>query len=342
MDLSTAYLGLTLRSPIVASASPMSQRVDDVRALAAAGVGAVVLYSLFEEQIRGQQVVDHLVTDRHEDAFGEASNYLPSAPTAAFGGAVPYLEHLERCVDAVDVPVIASLNGSTPGGWTAMARSLESAGAAAVELNIYAVPGDLTTSGAEIERRHVEIVSMVKDVVSIPVAVKLSPFFSSTGAMALALQEAGADGLVLFNRFLQPAVDVERITVAPAASLSVRSESRLPRTWIAILARRLSASLAATTGVEVAEDVVAYLLCGADVVMTASALLRHGPSYVAQLTTGLEEWLRRKGFDSVAAMRGLLAVPAEVDAGAYERGGYVAALEQARGIYGDLRSWPSR
>lgn len=352
MDLSTDYLGLSLRNPLVASASPMSQRVSDVRLLAEAGIGAVVLYSLFEEQIRIQQVEDHYVTDPHEDSYGEATSYLPTGATAAhtrgthglstaYGGAVTYLEHLERCVEAVDVPIIASLNGSTPGGWTAMARSLESAGAAAIELNIYAVPGDLSMTGAEVEQRHVEIVSLVTSAVSVPVSVKLSPYFSATGAMALALQEAGAAGLVLFNRFLQPDVDTERLTVAPAASLSVRSEARLPRTWIAMLAGRLDLSLAATTGVELPEDVVAYLLSGADVVMTASALLRHGPGYAATLIEGLAQWLSRKGFESVSQARGLLAVPADVDAGGYERAGYVAALQQARSIYGDLRRWPS-
>jgi dihydroorotate dehydrogenase (fumarate) len=341
MDLTTTYLGLTLTSPVVASASPVSQRLDDVRALEAAGVGAVVLHSLFEEQIRRQQVADHLLTDQHEEAFGEASSFLPSAPTTAFGGAVPYLEHLERCVQAVDIPVIASLNGSTPGGWTSIARSLEAAGAAAIELNIYAVPGDLAVTGREVEERHLEIVGLVREAVSVPVAVKLSPFFSSTGAMARELQGAGADGLVLFNRFLQPEVDVERFAVNPAASLSVRSEARVPRTWIAMLSGQLDLSLAATTGVETAEDVIAYLLCGADVVMTASALLRHGPSYAAELVSGVAEWLSRKGFGAVDDIRGLLAVPSGVNVAAYERSGYVAALEQARSIYGDLRTWPS-
>ncbi|MFN8045951.1 MAG: dihydroorotate dehydrogenase-like protein [Dermatophilaceae bacterium] len=341
MDLTTSYLGLTLASPVVASASPVSQRVEDLKVLERSGVGAVVLHSLFEEQIRRQQLADHLVTDQHEEAYGEASSFLPSAPTTAFGGAVPYLEHLERCVRAVDIPVIASLNGSTPGGWTSIARSLEAAGAAAIELNIYSVPGDIAMSGREVEERHLEIVGLVREAVSVPVAVKLSPFFSATGSMAMALQEAGANGLVLFNRFLQPEVDIERVAVSPAASLSVRSEARLPRTWIAMLSGHLDLSLAATTGVEVVDDVIAYLLCGADVVMTASALLRHGPAYAAELTSGLEAWLSRKGFSSVDEIRGLLAVPADVDPATYERSGYVAALEQARAVYGDLRAWPS-
>lgn len=341
MDLTTTYLGLPLASPLVASASPVSQRVDDLRTLEDAGVGAVVLYSLFEEQIRRQQVADHLITDIHEEAFGEASSFLPHTVVDDHAGPRPYLDHLERCVAAVDMPVIASLNGSTPGGWTAMAKSLESAGAAAIELNIYAVPGDLDITGRDVEQRHVDIVAMVREAVSVPVAVKLSPFLSATGSMALALQEAGADGLVLFNRFLQPDVDVERLTVNPSATLSARAEARLPRTWIAVLSGRLDLSLAATTGVETAEDVVAYLLSGADVVMTASALLRNGPAYAAELLSGVAEWLARKGFGSVAEVRGLLAVPADVNAADVQRSGYVTALEQARRTYGDLRNWPA-
>lgn len=341
MDLTTSYLGLTLRSPVVASACPISQRVDDVRALDRAGVGAIVLYSLFEEQVRRQELEDHLVSDVHEDSFGEASSYFPDLPQRDFGGAVPYLEHLSRCVEATDVPIIASLNGSTPGGWTSIARSMEEAGAAAIELNIYAVPGDVYTSGATVEQRHVDIVRGVKAAVSVPVAVKLSPYFSSTGAVALALEEAGADGLVLFNRFIQPDVDVERLMVSPTFTLSERAESRLPRTWIAILRKQLRLSLAATTGVEVADDVIAYLLTGADVVMTASALLRHGPGYAGELLDGLTQWLSRKGYGSVAEARGLLSVPTSIDSADFERAGYVAALQQARSIYGDLRVWES-
>ena len=336
MDLSTSYLGLPLRSPLVASASPISASLDGIRACADHGVGAVVLYSLFEEQIRAQEIEDLLVTEAHEDAFGEALSYFPTAPTVAFGGTRTYLRHLEQAAASVDVPVIGSLNGSTPGGWTGIAASMESAGASAIELNIYAVPGDVTVTGAAVEAQHLDILAAVKAVVSVPVAVKLSPFFSATGAMALALDAAGADGLVLFNRFLQPDVDVETQTVRSEVTLSAPAEARLPRTWIAILHRRVRASLAATTGVETGEDVVAYLLAGADVVMTASALLRHGPAHVATLTDQLNAWLERKGYDSVAQARGVLAVAADVDASAYERAGYVRALRAAQASYGTV------
>ncbi len=336
MDLTTRYLGLTLRSPIVASASPVSVSLDGVRQVADANAGAVVLYSLFEEQVRAQEVADLLITEVHEESFGEARDYFPSTPTVDHAGATPYLRHVERIVAAVDIPVIASLNGSTPGGWTSIAASMESAGAAALELNIYAVPGDLGLTGPEVEQRHLEILAGVRQSVSIPVAVKLSPYFSATGAVATALDQAGADGLVLFNRFLQPDVDTEAIQVVPGVTLSSPVEARLPRTWIAILRHRVRGSLAATTGVETAEDVVAYLLAGADVVMTASALLRHGPSYIEVLTRGLESWLDRKGYESVDAMRGLLAVRDGAHAGADARAGYVRALQDAQGVYGSL------
>lgn len=334
-DLSTSYLGLALRNPVVASASPLSQGVDRVRALADTGVGAVVMYSLFEEEVLREQLRDLAVTEAHEDVFGEALSYFPSGRSADTGGATRYLRLLEQSAAAVDVPVIASLNGSTPGGWAGFARSMADAGAAAVELNVYLVPGDPHTSGRAVEDRHVEILRQVKDVVAVPVAVKLSPHFSSTGEVAMRLDRAGADGLVLFNRFLQPDVDPEALAVTTGVTLSTPGEARLPRTWIAILRGHVTASLAATTGVDQPADVAAYLLAGADVVMTASALLRHGVGHTAVLLDGLEDWMRRKGFATLEDFRGLLAVPVGVDQGAYERAGYVAALEKARRTYGD-------
>ncbi|MCA1783007.1 MAG: dihydroorotate dehydrogenase-like protein [Dermatophilaceae bacterium] len=337
MDLTTTYLGLTLRSPLVASASPVTSRLDALRAVADAGVGAVVLQSLFEEQVRQQELADLAMTERHEHAFNEAQTYLPGGPDVDLGGTMPYLRHVERAASALDIPVIASLNGSTPGGWTGIARSMETAGAAAIELNIYAVPGRTSLTGAEVEARHLDIVSDVVAAVSVPVAVKLSPFFSSTASIALAISEAGAAGLVLFNRFVQPDVDTESLTVHPLPTLSTSDEGRLARTWIALLHGRLgSCSLAATTGVEEPGDVAAYLLAGADVVMTASALLRHGPSYAADLLSGFEGWAERKGFASLDTVRGALAVGADADGDRVERAGYVAALTQARSIYGDL------
>jgi dihydroorotate dehydrogenase (fumarate) len=336
MDLSTTYLGLRLRNPLVASASPLSQTPAGVRRLCDAGVGAVVLPSLFEEQLRHEQVRDLQLTEPYDDSFGEALSYFPSRAESP-GGAAHYLHLVERAVATADVPVIASLNGSTPGGWAGFATSLQEAGAAAIELNVYLVPGDPHISGRDVEDWHLQILGLVREAVSIPVAVKLSPHFSSVGQMALELDEAGADGLVLFNRFLQPDIDAESFSVVPRAWLSHPEEARLPRTWIAVLRSRVRGSLAATTGVETAEDVVKYLLAGADAVMTASALLRHGEAHATVLLTGLEDWLARKGFTSVDAMRGLLAVPRGTDATAYERSAYVSALDGARRTYGDLR-----
>jgi dihydroorotate dehydrogenase (fumarate) len=334
VDLTTRYLGLPLRNPLVASASPVSARVEGVRAVADAGVGAVVLPSLFEEEVHREQLRDLALTEAHEETFSEALSYFPAPRTDQ--PALRYLRHVERCAAAVDVPVIASLNGSTPGGWPGFAHSMQDAGARAVELNIFAVPGDPHTPGRLVEDRHVEILAAVKDTVSVPVAVKLSPAFSSVGEMALRLDEAGADGLVLFNRFLHPDVDPEALTVEPGVTLSRREDARLARAWVAILHGHVRGSLAATTGVETGADVAAYLLAGADVVMTASALLRHGPGHAAVLLESLEDWMKRKSFDDLDPVRGRLAVPADVDATAYQRQGYVAALQHGRATYGAL------
>ncbi len=341
MDLTTRYLGLELRNPLVASASPLSNTVDGVRRLADAGVGAVVLYSLFEEQIRREAAQNAALADAGTESFAESLSYFPSDADVD-PGPRRYLSLLERAAAAVDIPVIASLNGVTAGGWTDYATALEQAGAAAIELNIYHLPGDPPPPahlpvpprspflpGRDVEQRHVEILTTVKAVVRVPVAVKLSPYFSSTGEMALRLDRAGADGLVLFNRFLQPDIDPETLTVTAGFGLSSPAEGRLPRAWIALLAGRVRASLAATTGVEDAADVARYLLAGADVVMTASALLRRGVGHAGMLLDGLSDWMVRKGFAAVADVRGLLSVPADADQAAYERAGYVTALQAA-------------
>ena len=333
MDLSTRYLGLTLRNPLVASASPLSNTADGVRRLADAGVGAVVLFSLFEEQLRREAAQNAALADAGTESFAESLSYFPSGAEAD-PGPRRYLSLLERAVAAVDIPVIASINGSTTGGWTDYAAALEQAGAAAIELNIYHLPGDPLFPGRDVEQRHVEILTTVKAVVRVPVAVKLSPYYSSTGEMALRLDRAGADGLVLFNRFLQPDIDPETLTVTTGFGLSSPAEARLPRAWIALLAGRVRASLAATTGVEDPADVARYLLAGADVVMTASALIRHGVGHAGVLLDGLSGWMARKGFAAVADVRGLLSVPAGTDGAAYERAGYVTALQAANRGHG--------
>ena len=332
-DLHTRYLGLDLRNPIVASAGPLSQNVDGIRALVDGGVGAVVMYSLFEEQLRHEAARAEMLTQVHEESFAEAMSYFPTRPSNSGGVTARYLELVEAGAKAIDVPLIASVNGATTGDWTAIARRMQDAGAAAIELNVYLVPGEVTVSGAEIEKRHLDILQSVKDVVGVPVAMKLSPYFSSFGHMAVELDRAGVDGLVMFNRFLQPDIDIEALEVVPGMVLSSPFEARLPRTWIAALRGRVNASLAATTGVESADDVVKYVLAGADVVMTTSALVRHGAQYSQTLVDGLTTWLKRKEL-TLGQARGLLAVPTDAAADVYERSGYGATLERAKAVYG--------
>jgi dihydroorotate dehydrogenase (fumarate) len=321
-------MGLRLRNPLVASASPLSHTLDGVRRLADAGVGAIVMFSLFEEQLREQAVRNALFVDGPAESFPEAIGYFP-AVAADDPGPNQYLRLLERAAGDAGIPVIASLNGVTPEGWTDYARSMQDAGAAAIELNVYYPTGDPEISGREVEQRHIDVLRRVKDAVRVPVAVKLGPYFSSIGEMACRLDEAGADALVLFNRFLQPDIDADELAVVADVALSNRTEGRLPRAWIALLRGRVAASLAATSGVEDYGDLAAYLLAGADVVMTASALLRHGPQHATVLLEGLVSWMTRKGFRSLGELRGLLAVPAGTSGAAYERAGYVRALRAA-------------
>lgn len=335
MDLTTSYLGLRLRNPLVASASPLSYTLDGIRRLADAGVGAIVMFSLFEEQLRERSVQLARLVEGPAESFPEALSYFPAAAEED-PGPRRYLDLLERAAAKAGIPVIASLNGVTLQGWTGYARAMQDAGAAAIELNIYYLPGNLRIPGAEVEQRHVDVLRRVKDEVTVPVAVKLSPYFSSPGQMALRLDEAGADALVLFNRFLQPDIDPDQLAVVPHVALSTRADARLPRTWIALLRGRVRAALAATSGVETPDDVAAYLLAGADVVMTASALLRHGPQHAAVLLEGLSAWMTRKGFQAVGELRGMLAVPAVADEAAYERAGYVTALRAANAGAYDL------
>ncbi|MEP6762138.1 MAG: dihydroorotate dehydrogenase-like protein [Sporichthyaceae bacterium] len=334
MELFTDYMGMALRNPLVASSSPLSTTVDGVRRLADSGIGAVVLYSLFEEQLLKEAAQNNRLVDAGAESFGEALSYFPAAAEEE-PGPRRYLSLLERAVAAVDVPVIASLNGVTPGSWANYAQQMQASGAAAIELNIYYLPGDPYISGRDVEQRYVDVLMMVRDAVTIPIAVKLSAHFSSTGEMALRLDEAGADGLVLFNRFLQPDIDPETLQLVPAVGLSNPAEARLPRTWIALLRGRVQAALAATTGVEEPSDVAKYLLAGADVVMTASALLRHGPGHATVLLDGLSDWMARKGFAAVDQFRGLLSVPPGSDQVAHGRVGYVSAMREANSsVYG--------
>lgn len=326
MDLSTRYLGLTLKSPLVASASPLNSGLDNIRQLEDCGAGAVVLPSIFEEQIaREQEVLDALMTSGI-DSFGEALSYFPSQSSYAFD-IERHLDLIERASSTVDLPVIASLNGVTDHGWIEHARAVERAGAKAIELNIYFIPTDLALSGAEVETRYLDVLRAVKASVSIPVAVKIGPYFSAPGHMALRLAEAGADGLVLFNRFYEPDIDVTRLTLAPTLELSQPYEQRLPLLWIGILAGRVRASLAATTGVESGDDAIKYLLAGADVVMTTSSLLRHGIDHMRVLVDHLSQWLEARGLDSPAGIRGKLSHGAIPNPEAFERANYIKVLQ---------------
>ena len=330
MDLRTQYLGLTLHTPLVDSSSPLTGTVGGITRLAAAGVGAVVLPSLFEEQLRRESERDSQLIEAYADSHGEASSYLPDPGSGHWPDR--YLGLISRAAEAVDIPVIASLNGVSTGSWTDYASAVEQAGASAIELNIYYLPGDPMLPARDAERRYTEILTTVKAVVSVPVVVKLSPYFSSFGEMAVVLDHAGADGLVLFNRFLQTDIDPETFTVSAGFRLSTPAEAALPRAWISRLRGHVRCSLAASSGVDSAADVAAYLLAGADVVMTTSALLRYGPDHARVLLDGLRAWLDRKGFESVAAARGLLAKSAEGEP-AYGRTGYLSAIEQATHTY---------
>jgi len=325
-DLSTTYLGLQVRTPLVASASPLSQELDRIGRLEDAGASAVVLYSLFEEQLRQENLELDYHLSAGTESFAESLTYFPQ-PGEFHTGPEGYLNHIRKVKDAVDIPVIASLNGSTLGGWTSYARQMEEAGADAIELNIYFVPADFDLSAAEVEQVYLDIVRAVKITVQIPVAVKLNPFFSNLANMAKRLEAGGADGLVLFNRFYQPDIDIEELEVKPSVLLSTSQALRLPLTWIGILYGRIKASLAATSGVHRAEDVVKMLLVGADVTMLCSALLRNGLNHLRHVEGGLREWMENHEYESVRQMQGSMSQIRCPDPGAFERAQYMPAVK---------------
>lgn len=329
MDLTTQYLGLTLPSPVVASASPLTADLANLRALEAQGAGAVVLPSVFEEQILRDQEILEALLDHGAESTGEALSFFPPQISESFDTA-RQLALVEEASNALEIPVIASLNGVTLSGWIDYAQEFEEAGAAAIELNIFLIPSDPTVSGAEIEARYAEIVRAVASAVSIPVSVKIGPYFSSPGAMTAQLVDAGAKGLVLFNRFYQPDIAPATLSIEASLQLSDPFEARLPLLWVGVLAGRTPASLAATTGVETAEDVVKFLLAGADVVMTTSALLRHGVGHMGTLVNGLSEWLGARGVNSPDTIRGRLSHGKIDNPEAYERANYIRVLQGYR------------
>jgi dihydroorotate dehydrogenase (fumarate) len=324
VDLRTTYLGMELRSPLVGSASPLWSRLDLLARVEDAGAGAVVLQSLFEEQIEHEAWDLHSLLESLGNRISEAQDFLPELDDYNTGPRA-YLEFLEAAKRSLSIPVIASLNGSSMGGWVRYAKAMEEAGADAVELNVYFVPTDPEVTGSTVEDQYVELVEAVRGSISIPLAVKVGPYFSSMANMARRLVSAGADGLVLFNRFLQPDLDLETLEVVPHLELSTPSELRLPLRWIAILRGQLAASLAATTGVHTAEDAVKLILSGADAVMMTSALLRHGPEYLRLVLDGVEEWLGAS-YASVEQARGSVSQIVVSDPGAFERSSYMQAL----------------
>lgn len=327
MNLETTYLGLTLKNPLVPSASPLSTEVDRVRQMEDAGASAVVMYSLFEEQItRENRALDHYLTHANE-GYAEALSYFPDPGVYHNLHAEDYLTHIRKLKDSVEIPVIASLNGVSEGGWMSYAEKMEQAGADALELNIYYIAADPDLSAENVEQKYLNDVKTVKKNISIPVAVKLAPYFSSFANMAVRLEEAGADGLVLFNRFYQPDFDLEEFEVEPSLELSSSFEKRLPLRWIAMLRPHLKGSLAATSGIHTAEDVVKMLLAGADVAMMASVLLKKGIGTLTEITKGIKEFMESKEYNSVSEMKGAMSSSSIGDSSKFERANYIKTLQ---------------
>lgn len=325
MDLSTNYLGMTLRSPVVASAGPLTGRIDSLLALEEAGVAAVVLPSLFEEQVIHDQLSTTELFSLGDDANPEASSYFPDLRDVE-SVADRYVRHIEEARRALGIPVIASLNGVSPGGWARYARLLQDAGADALELNLYRVAAGTDTPGAEVEREEIALVHAVDGVLMIPLAVKLSPYYSAFGNFASSVVAAGADALVLFNRFYQPDLSAETRQVVPALELSTSTELRLPLRWIGLLYGRVEAELAATTGIHTGIDAAKALLAGATITMMTSALLRHGPGHVRTVEEELLAWGTEHGYGSVAELRGSASQRHVADPAAFERANYIEEL----------------
>lgn len=325
-ELATTYMGMRLRNPVVASASPLNADVSNLVDLEEYGAAAVVLPSIFEEQIEAERIELLRQMSAGSESFPEALTYFPN-PAAYMLGTARYLDLIRRARAAVDIPVIASLNGASGQGWIDYAKEIEEAGASGLELNIYFIPTDLSLGALDVETRYAEIVASVASAIEIPVAVKLSPYFSAPGAIARRLRKAGADALVLFNRFYQPDIDLEELALRHDLELSTKNEIRLPLLWIALLAGNVDLSLAATSGVETSEEVVKYILAGADVVMTTSALLKNGVEHMATLVDGLQFWLDSRGHRSVDAIRGMFSYARVADPFAFERGNYIQVLQ---------------
>jgi len=325
VDLATTYMGIPLKNPVVPSASPLSAELDNIKRMEDAGAGAVTLHSLFEEQIESEAEALAYYLERGTDMYREALTYFP--PVQDYRREPEeYVEHIRKAKEAVDIPVIASLNGITPGGWISYAKRFEEAGADAVELNVYFLPTSPDVTAETVEQAHLAVLSAVKSAVSIPVAVKLSPYFSATAAMARKLERAGADALVLFNRFYQPDIDPRKLEARPTLELSRSYDGRLPLRWIAILRPHVQCSLAATTGIHTGEDAAKMLLAGADVTMLCSALLARGAGHMANVKAELVRVMERAGYESVSQMKGAMSHANSAEPGAFERANYMKAL----------------
>ncbi len=325
MNLKTTYMGLKLRTPLVVSASPLSEDIGNLTRMEDAGAAAVVLHSLFEEQIRYERYELHWNTTQGTESYPEALSYFPD-PHELCVGPEAYLKHIAKAKATVTIPIIASLNGSTPSGWTSFAKQIQQAGADALELNIYNIPTDMKISGADLEHQYIEVVRSVRAEVSIPLAVKVSPFFTNFANMAKRFAENGANGLVLFNRFYQPDIELESLEVTPNVFYSTPMAMRLPLRWIAILYDRIGASLAATSGIHRGTDALKMLMAGADVTMLCSVLMRHGIDRLRVIEEEMVSWLREHEYESVEQLKGSLSHKNCPDSSAFERAQYMRAV----------------
>ncbi|MHB1686481.1 MAG: dihydroorotate dehydrogenase-like protein [Ignavibacteriaceae bacterium] len=325
MDITTTYLGLNLTSPIVPSAGPLSQDIGNIKMMEDSGAGAAVIYSIFEEQIENEALEFYHHATLHTESNAEALSYFPQQSDFRIGPE-EYLEHIRKAKDAVNIPIIASLNGKSLGGWIDYAKKIEQAGADALELNIYRLATDIHISSAEIEKNYIEIVKAVKSSINIPIAVKIGPFFSSIAWMADQLSKVGADGLVLFNRFYQPDIDLERLEVVPNVLLSTPMAMRLPLRWIAILYGRINADLAATSGIYNEKDILKMIMAGATVTQMLSSLLKFGIGHIADVTTQLIYWMETNEYESLDQMRGSMSYKSVADPSQFERANYMKVL----------------
>jgi len=327
MNLSTTYLGIKLKNPIIASAGPLSRSMETMHRLENAGASAIVMHSLFEEQI-----VHEAESMNHYKSYGTESNaealtYFPDIGDYHYAPE-EYLELVAKASNKLEIPIIGSINGTTPGGWTSYAKKMEEAGASALELNVYYISTDGALTGADVENRYSDVLKEVRGAVKIPIAMKLSPFFSSIPNIACRLAKEGADGLVLFNRFYQPDIDLNELDVKPDVELSNSYANRLPMHWIGILFKKTKASLAATSGVHTAEDVLKLTMVGADATMMCSALLMNGPEHIGKVLQDIEHWMQEHEYESIEQMRGSMSLKSIADPSAYERANYMKALNR--------------